>query len=55
MNSKISEVVTELKAGHFVLVTDDLDRENEADLLLAAEFVTKEKINFLINSARSHY
>ncbi len=52
MSELIFEILEDLKAGHFILVTDDDDRENEADLLMAATFVTKDKINFLINHAR---
>ncbi|MDO9182790.1 MAG: 3,4-dihydroxy-2-butanone-4-phosphate synthase [Bacteriovorax sp.] len=48
----LEAVLKDLKAGHLVLVTDDHDRENEADLLLAAEFITVEKINFFFNHAR---
>lgn len=48
----IEAALKDLKAGHLVLVTDDHDREDEADLLLAAEFVTVEKINFFFNHAR---
>ena len=48
----IDAILKDLKAGHLVLVTDDHDRENEADLLLAAEFITAEKINFFLNHAR---
>jgi 3,4-dihydroxy 2-butanone 4-phosphate synthase/GTP cyclohydrolase II len=48
----IEAVIKDLKAGHLVLVTDHCDREDEADLLLAGEFVTVEKINFFINHAR---
>lgn len=39
----------ELKLGRFILVCDDVTRENEADLIMAAEFVTKEHVNFMIN------
>lgn len=48
----INDIIKDLKAGQFVLVTDSHERENEADLLMAAEFISKEKINFLINHAR---
>lgn len=48
----IQAVLKDLKAGHLVLVTDDHDRENEADLLMAAEFISVEKINFFLNHAR---
>lgn len=50
--AKIEAVLKDLKAGHLVLVTDHHDREDEADLLMAAEFVTREKINFCFNHAR---
>lgn len=50
--NKIEAILNDLKAGSFVLVSDDHDRENEADLLLAAEFITVEKVNFLFNHAK---
>lgn len=49
---KILDIISDLKAGHLVLVTDSHKREDEADLLMAAEFVTTEKINFCLNHAR---
>jgi 3,4-dihydroxy 2-butanone 4-phosphate synthase/GTP cyclohydrolase II len=49
---KIQAVLDDLKAGHLVLVTDSHDREDEADLLMAAEFITVEKINFFLTHAR---
>ena len=54
MNEKtlIADILKDLKNGHLVLVTDDHDREDEADLLMAAEFITTEKINFFLNHAR---
>ena len=48
----IEDIIRDLKAGHLILITDDHDREDEADLLLAAEFITVEKINFFLNHAR---
>lgn len=48
----IENVLKDLKAGRLVLVTDSHVRENEADLLMAAEFITAEKINFFLNHAR---
>lgn len=48
----IEAILKDLKAGHLVLVTDSHEREDEADLLMAAEFVTVEKINFFLNHAR---
>ncbi|HLZ57732.1 MAG TPA: 3,4-dihydroxy-2-butanone-4-phosphate synthase [Ktedonosporobacter sp.] len=47
----ISEAVQEVRAGCMVLLCDDEGRENEADLCLAAQFVTPEAINFIVRSA----
>ena len=44
----IEEVLDELRQGHLVIVTDDANRENEGDLILAAEKATPELINFMI-------
>ena len=44
----IEEVLEELRQGHLVIVTDDANRENEGDLILAAEKATPELINFMI-------
>ena len=41
----IEEALRDLKKGKIVLVTDDPDRENEGDLICAAEFATRENIN----------
>lgn len=43
----IEEVLEDLRQGKIVLVTDDEDRENEGDLICAAEFATTENINFM--------
>src|SRR6266536_3665060 len=48
----IEQAVEELKAGRFVVVVDDEDRENEGDLVLAAERVTPEAINFMAREGR---
>ena len=50
--SPISELLAELQAGRMVILIDDEDRENEGDLVFAAETVTPEKINFLLREAR---
>ena len=50
--SKINEAIRDFKKGNFVIVIDDKHRENEADLILAAEKATPEKINFIIKNAR---
>jgi 3,4-dihydroxy 2-butanone 4-phosphate synthase/GTP cyclohydrolase II len=46
------EIVTELRAGRMVILVDEEDRENEGDLVLAAEFVTPEAINFMAMHGR---
>src|SRR5713101_1369893 len=48
----VDQAVTELQQGHFVVVVDDEDRENEGDLVLAAEKATPEKINFMAREGR---
>jgi 3,4-dihydroxy 2-butanone 4-phosphate synthase / GTP cyclohydrolase II len=50
--SSVPEIVAELKAGRMVILIDEEDRENEGDLVLAAEFVTPEAINFMAKHAR---
>ena len=50
--SPVSEIVAEIRAGNIVILVDDEDRENEGDLVFAAEFVTPEKINFLATHGR---
>ena len=44
----IDELLDELRQGRIVIVTDDANRENEGDLILAAEKATPERINFMI-------
>ena len=50
--NSIEEVIEDLKAGKPVIIVDDESRENEGDLVLAAEFSTRESINFIIKEAR---
>jgi 3,4-dihydroxy 2-butanone 4-phosphate synthase/GTP cyclohydrolase II len=50
--SPIPEILDELKAGRMVVLVDDEDRENEGDLVIAAEKVTPEAINFMVKHAR---
>jgi len=50
--STIPEAIEDFKAGKFVIIVDDEDRENEGDLVLAAEKVTSEAINFMALHAR---
>lgn len=47
-----AEIVAELKAGRMVILVDEEDRENEGDLVMAAEHVTPEAINFMTKYAR---
>lgn len=48
----IEEALADLRAGKIILVTDDPDRENEGDMICAAEFATQENINFMARYAR---
>jgi 3,4-dihydroxy 2-butanone 4-phosphate synthase/GTP cyclohydrolase II len=48
----IEEIIAELAAGRMVILVDEEDRENEGDLVLAAEHVTPEAINFMVKHAR---
>src|SRR5512135_593617 len=46
------EIIEEIRKGNVVVLVDDEDRENEGDLVFAADFVTPEKINFLAKHGR---
>ena len=46
------EIVAELRAGRMVILVDEEDRENEGDLVMAAEFVTPEAVNFMARFGR---
>ena len=48
----IEEAVEELRRGKIILVTDDPDRENEGDMICAAEFATQANINFMATHAK---
>jgi 3,4-dihydroxy 2-butanone 4-phosphate synthase / GTP cyclohydrolase II len=48
----IKEALSDLSSGRMIIVVDDQDRENEGDLVLAAEKVTAESINFMITNAK---
>lgn len=50
--SSIEEAIKDFKEGKFVIVVDDEDRENEGDLIIAAEMITPEKVNFMLKNAR---
>ena len=46
------ELIEELRAGRMIILADDEDRENEGDLVMAAEWVTPEAVNFMATHAR---
>ena len=48
----IKEIIADIRAGKMVVLVDEEDRENEGDLIFAAEFVTPEKINFMAKHGR---
>lgn len=50
--SSIEDAVKDFKEGKFVIVVDDEERENEGDLIIAAEKITPEKVNFMLKNAR---
>lgn len=55
INSKFhstSDILTDFKMGRMVILVDDEDRENEGDIIIAADFVSAENINFMSKEAR---
>jgi len=50
--ASIEEIIVEIRAGRMVILVDDEDRENEGDIILAADHVTPEAINFMAKHAR---
>ncbi len=50
--ARVEKALEELRKGRMVILVDDADRENEGDLVLAAQFVTPEAINFMARHAR---
>lgn len=48
----IPDCIEELKAGRMIVVVDDEERENEGDLIIAAEFVSPSAVNFMLSEAR---
>ena len=49
---KIQAAIEDIQNGKFVIVTDDADRENEGDLIMASEMITPEAVNFMAKYAR---
>ena len=50
--NQIEEIIDDIRKGKIVILADDESRENEGDLIFAAQFVTPEKVNFLMKEAR---
>ena len=50
--SPTTEIIADIKAGRMVVLVDEAERENEGDLLIAAEFVTPETVNFMARYGR---
>ena len=50
----IEEAIEDFRKGEFVIVVDDEDRENEGDLIIAAELITPEKVNFMLKHDKQH-
>jgi 3,4-dihydroxy 2-butanone 4-phosphate synthase/GTP cyclohydrolase II len=50
--ASVQEAIDEYRAGHFVIIVDDEERENEGDLTIAAQFVTADHINFMARYGR---
>ena len=50
--NKIEEAIKALRAGKMIVIVDDEDRENEGDLMMAAEMVTPESVNFMAKEGR---
>ncbi|OYW29983.1 MAG: bifunctional 3,4-dihydroxy-2-butanone-4-phosphate synthase/GTP cyclohydrolase II, partial [Methyloversatilis sp. 12-65-5] len=48
----VQDIIADIKAGRMVILVDEEDRENEGDVVLAAEFVTPEAINFMVKHCR---
>lgn len=48
----VEEIIQELKAGHFVILVDDENRENEGDLMIASDCISPEAVNFMTKEAR---
>lgn len=48
----VEEALDDFRAGKFVIVVDDEDRENEGDLIMAAQFATPESVNFMLRHGR---
>ena len=52
MFNTIDELAVDLAAGKMIVLTDDENRENEGDLIMAAEKITPDAVNFMVTHAR---
>ena len=52
MFNSIEEAIEDISNGKMIIVLDDEDRENEGDLIMAAEFITPEAVNFMAKEGR---
>jgi 3,4-dihydroxy 2-butanone 4-phosphate synthase/GTP cyclohydrolase II len=50
--SPIQDIISDIRAGRMVVLVDEEDRENEGDLVMAAEHITPEAINFMARYGR---
>ena len=50
--SPIEDAIKDFREGKFVIIVDDEDRENEGDFVTAAEMITPEKVNFMLQYGR---
>ena len=50
--SKIEDAINDIKKGKMVILVDDKDRENEGDLIIAAQFASPDAINFMATNGR---
>ena len=48
----VEEIIKDLKKGHFIILIDDENRENEGDLIIASDFISPEAVNFMTKFAR---
>lgn len=48
----IQEILNDFKSGKFIILVDNENRENEGDLIIAADFITPEAVNFMVKEAR---
>ncbi|HEY1467596.1 MAG TPA: 3,4-dihydroxy-2-butanone-4-phosphate synthase, partial [Candidatus Acidoferrum sp.] len=50
--ASVEDAIRELRSGHMIVVVDDEDRENEGDVMMAAEMITPAAINFMATHGR---